>query len=196
MSWKLKAGILFLLLAFALSLTDNVWDLVDHLRSLKQLSLTIAPEAPGSGLTLVGTSTGISWGSAPFAVVVQPPALFATPPPEIRPPRDHPPLKIVAGQYLYTVHYTTHAYMSHNGVAAYTDVAAHQIWLQREPHADTRETVIHELLHVALREAGGPQRGDDHGDILTEGHDVINPAAPGFAEILEDNPRLTAWLGQ
>ena len=115
-------------------------------------------------------------------------------PPEVPAPVGHPPLRIVAGRFVYTVHYTTKEFLSHNFCWAFTRHSDHTIWLQRD--YDSRETVTHELLHVAA------WVGKNEDQIFFEGtptglqsnHDFIVPASSVLLEILRDNPKLTRWL--
>lgn len=121
---------------------------------------------------------------------------FITSPPAIAPPKDHPPLRIIAGAYVYIVRYTTQAYLYKNNCGAFTDNVTHEIWLNgngfEEPRYQ-REILMHELLHVAkwisksitvVSEPIG----------YNANHDFIEPASPELLSIIQTNPRLMEWL--
>jgi hypothetical protein len=120
----------------------------------------------------------------------------SSPPPEVAPPRDHPPLQIVVGKSTYSIHYTTREWLLANDWSAVTNEQKQQIWMS--PGMDTpREVLMHELLHVA-KVAGSESGFDKYWENLNpfeyEDHDFINPSAPELLLILRRNPKLTAWL--
>ena len=45
----------------------------------------------------------------------------SSPPPEVAPPRDHPPLEIVVGKSTYSIHYTTREWLLANDWSAVTN---------------------------------------------------------------------------
>jgi hypothetical protein len=123
-------------------------------------------------------------------------AKWSSPPPEIAPPRDHPPLEIVVGKSTYSIHYTTEEWLLANDCSAVTFQAKQQIWMSLG-QSSPRTVLMHELLHVA--KVAGSEAGFDkyYGDVNPfeyEDHDFINPSAPELLLILRRNPKLTDWL--
>jgi len=124
------------------------------------------------------------------------PKRWSTPPPELEPPNDHPPLSIIVGAYSYTVHYTTNEWLRLNDCGAVTMHDSHTIWLARSD-LDPRQDLMHELFHISKQAAA-----DQHWNFSEEEHDTpetmdhafIRPAAPEFLLILRRNPKLVAWL--
>jgi hypothetical protein len=121
---------------------------------------------------------------------------WSSPPPEIAPPRDHPPLEIVVGKSTYSIHYTTEEWLLANDCSAVTFQGKQQIWMSLS-QSSPRTVLMHELLHVA--KLAGSEAGFDkyYGDINPfeyEDHDFINPSAPELLLILRRNPKLTDWL--
>lgn len=122
-------------------------------------------------------------------------------PPYVPPPMDHPPLKIVAGAYTYSVRYTTQEYLDLNHCGGYTNFNTREIWLATSYgkfRIPLRAVVMHELMHVAMEVATGEQNliysGPNVG--VNRNHDYIEPAAPALLEIMQENPKLVAWLGE
>jgi hypothetical protein len=123
-------------------------------------------------------------------------AKWSSYPPEVPPPADHPPLSIVAGEFTFTVHFTTREWLLANDCIAATMLDKHQIWLP-VGWGYPRETLMHELLHVA-KYAGLQAHIDEGYDgrnaFEYQDHDFIIPAAPEVLLLLRRNPKLTAWL--
>jgi hypothetical protein len=121
---------------------------------------------------------------------------WSSPPPEIAPPRDHPPLEIVVGKSTYSIHYTTEEWLLANDCSAVTFQEKQQIWTSTG-EASPRTVLMHELLHVAKlagSEAGFDKYYGDRNPFEYQDHDFINPSAPELLLILRRNPKLTAWL--
>lgn len=119
---------------------------------------------------------------------------FVSVPPEIAAPKDHPPLRIIAGADVYTIHYTTQAYLSRNDCGAFTNNSMHEIWLNGtdEPRYQ-RKILMHELLHVAKWISKSMTVvSEPYG--FNANHDFIEPASPELLSIIQANPRLIAWL--
>jgi hypothetical protein len=123
-------------------------------------------------------------------------AKWSSPPPEIAPPRDHPPLEIVVGKSIYSIHYTTEEWLLANDCGAVTFQDKQQIWMSAG-EGSPRTVLMHELLHVsklAGSEAGFDKYYGDRNPFEYQDHDFINPSAPELLLILRRNPKLTAWL--
>lgn len=123
-------------------------------------------------------------------------------PPEVRPPSDHPPLTIVGGADVYTIHYTTHEWLRDNqsGAATFEDIEDdypalhglnHTIWMYSGDPAP-RATLMHELFHVAKYLGDG--QGWKFSDPPGQNHDFISTAAPEFLLLMRRNPGLVKWL--
>jgi hypothetical protein len=116
-------------------------------------------------------------------------------PPEIPAPVGHPPLRIVVGSDVYSVHYTTAQFLLSHNCGGYTRTEAHEIWLGRDVDTplEIRHVVLHELMHAAIAAThhGGyavrwePPLTDDG---------FIEATSPALLGILRDNPRLVHWL--
>jgi hypothetical protein len=121
---------------------------------------------------------------------------WSSDPPEVAPPPDHPPLEIIAGEFIFTVHYTTREWLLANDCGALTMLDKHQIWLP-VGWGYPRDTLMHELLHVA-KYAGLRAHFDEgykgRNPFEYQDHDFIVPAAPEVLQLLRRNPKLTAWL--
>lgn len=131
-------------------------------------------------------------------VVVPPP----TQPPDLTPPSDHPPLHFTAGAYTYTIHYTTREFLSLNDCGGYTSFDSHTVWMDINDGTrwgtTDREVLTHELMHIAIHVATDELHlvytGQNTGK--NANHDYIAPAAPSFLEIMQENPKLVAWLSE
>ena len=107
-------------------------------------------------------------------------------------PHDHPPLRIICGAHIFRVVYASHDWMMRKKQPAYamSQMDKELIILDRQRTAvEVREDVLHELMHIALWEAGGKLSG-----LATEEESFIKPAAPSLRDILADNPQLVKWL--
>ena len=122
-------------------------------------------------------------------------------PPEVSPPSEHPPLEIVAGQFTFTIHYTTREWLLANDCDAATFTDKHQIWMSRTS-GSSRGILMHELFHVAKYVGSLPSAEPDPNEYAGQNafeyqdHEFIYPSAPAFLLILRRNPQLTAWLTQ
>lgn len=109
-------------------------------------------------------------------------------------PIDHPPKRIVVDGDIFTIHYTNRSDLLRHWCTAEVVMRDQQIWLPRdESGREIRQSVLHELMHVALYKAGGEYQHAvlaDSGD----GEPVVNPASRMLLTILRDNPRLVKWL--
>lgn len=112
-------------------------------------------------------------------------------PPEIQPPRDHPPLRLIVGADSWTVHYTTRDALHARGCDGFENNATHEIWLPRKIiYSDARADLLHEILHAALSESRkGQQAVYDQDE-----NSFVEPMAPQLLQVLQDNPTLVAWL--
>jgi len=109
-------------------------------------------------------------------------------------PRNHPPLRIVCGAYVFNVVYASHEWMQNTHRYAMTNMEERRIVLDRQrSDAEVREDVLHELIHISLWEADGKWLMPS-GTPEEEGY--IKPIAPRLRDILADNPRLVRWLTQ
>lgn len=64
-----------------------------------------------------------------------------------------------------------------------TTTKAAAIWTRSQTDAETRETLLHEILHAVDREAG-----------TEAGESVVNAWAPVILDALRANPEVTAIL--
>jgi len=118
--------------------------------------------------------------SLPYPLVDQK-ANWSGGPPEVPPPPDHPPLQFVAGEFTFTVHYTTREWLLANDCEAATFTDKQQIWMSRSTGG--RDVLTHELFHVAKyvgsRPSAEPQPAEYPGQNPFEyqDHEFINPAA-------------------
>lgn len=118
-------------------------------------------------------------------------------PPELEPPADHPPLKLVIGASVYSVHYTNQDWLESINCLAYTSYFDHAIWFMRGGPSP-RRSMMHELLHISKHEA---RIEDDLEGLRQErtsasadSHRFIVPVAPQLLKLLRQNPKLVAWL--
>lgn len=129
--------------------------------------------------------------------IVDETAKWSGDPPELPPPSQHPPLEIVAGEFTFTVHYTTREWLLANDCEAATFTDKHQIWMSRSS-GSSRDVLMHELFHVAkyvgARPAAEPEAYAGRNPFEYQDHEFINPAAPALLLMLRRNPQLTAWL--
>lgn len=121
---------------------------------------------------------------------------FKTKPPVIKPPIDHPPLKVVLGAYTYNVRFTTKKYLRANECYAYTNLDTQEIWLNGEMgHHELRENMLHELMHAALQahraEYGSMAFSSAY---LNDENTFVTPLAPDLLDAFRDNPELAKWL--
>lgn len=142
--------------------------------------------------TLMGQ---LSFSNIAASTTTPSPAKWSTNPPELNPPADHPPLRIVVDAYEYTVHYTTREWLTLNGCEAATMHGSRTIWLSRS-ETDPRQIMMHELFHVAKYAAGQRHWSfpAEANTMENANHDFISPAAPEFLLILRRNPALVRWL--
>jgi hypothetical protein len=110
----------------------------------------------------------------------------------VPPPLDHPPLKIVIGSKVVSVEYVSHEYLVFNNAVAMSNWKEKRLVLDaQENPLDARETVMHELMHLACESGGGVHfSGEGAQD------DFIEPTAGPLLLILRDNPKLRKWLTQ
>lgn len=107
-------------------------------------------------------------------------------------PPDHPPNVVRVEDVKFTFHYTLRSELLQMHRTGETDYKEQEIWLPSdEDGRGLRETVLHELMHVALERAGGEMsplvnRGG--------GESIINPAARMLLTIMRDNPVLMRWI--
>ena len=171
------------LIATALYVLDSKW-------RIKELFSRQKPTVTFSSISSVTTPdevAGPAWASSP---------------PEVNPPPDHPPLSILGSDKSYTIHYTTHEWLMVNESGAVTVNKAGggamglagldgTIWLYRgDPNP--RATVMHELFHMA-KYLGDRQHWHNN-DPPGQNHEFISSAAPELLIILRRNPRLVTWL--
>jgi hypothetical protein len=113
---------------------------------------------------------------------------------EAKVPTDHPPAHVDVDGEEYTFHYTRRSELLQHFATAQTWVDDKIIWLPTDEDGRTiRESVLHELMHVALHKSGGEYAHPimaDSGD----GEPVINPTARMLLNILRDNPALVRWI--
>jgi hypothetical protein len=57
-----------------------------------------------------------------------------------------------------------------------------------QPAFATRDTVLHELMHAILAQAGHSRGGDEVEEAL------VGPLATGLVGVLQDNPEFAHWL--
>lgn len=190
-----KLGITSIGLMFVLWLLGVVNLSLDIREHIKTNSINAQSSQSSQSSQSVNSTQFVSIPSVPPVLSASPKTTFISLPPMVPPPKDHPPMRIVAGAYSYRVSFTTTQYLHDNDCEAFTSFLTHTIWLDvKENPFDRRETLMHELMHIAVYVNGGPEIGADHNDGLTEGHDIINPAAPALVDILRNNPQLVAWL--
>jgi hypothetical protein len=107
-------------------------------------------------------------------------------------PRDHPPLRILIGDGVYSVVYAPHDWLQANHAYAMSDPDQHLIILDRHRNAfEVRQDLVHELLHIALRTGGGKR---SYGDVVPDEEKFIQPMADPLLNSLTDNPELVKWL--
>jgi hypothetical protein len=107
-------------------------------------------------------------------------------------PIDHPPLKIICGAHIFRVVYASHDWMIRKKNPAYASSIMEKelIVLDRQRNSiEVREDVLHELMHIALWEAGGKDINAPN-----EEEAYVKAAAPTLRDILADNPLLVKWL--
>jgi hypothetical protein len=105
-------------------------------------------------------------------------------------PQGHPPLRIICGSHTFNVVYAPHEWMQRTNKFAESDMKSRLIVLDRQRNPiEVREDVLHELMHIALWEAGGEMR-----QLENDEDRVIKPVAPILRDYLIDNPELTKWL--
>ena len=110
-------------------------------------------------------------------------------------PADHPPKIIQVDGYFFAVHYARRSELLALGCTGQTIMSAKQVWLPSDASgSEIRETLLHELMHVALHTAGGEYQHPILADQEGNGEPVINPSARILVGILRDNPKLVAWL--
>lgn len=116
-------------------------------------------------------------------------------PDEYRPaPADHPPSTLTVDGDQIVIKYVRRSWLLRRHALARTYVTAIPIVVLLPEDSDGREIrefLLHELMHVALRESGGtnnPLYGEG------DGEDVINPSARILVDILRDNPKLVLWM--
>jgi hypothetical protein len=92
----------------------------------------------------------------------------------------------------WKIRYTTVAALGSLGCRAYTSTSWQTIYMPADTDLnDRQELMIHELMHVALYAAGGPNKAfAEYGAEESQ----INPSAPQLAAILRNNPDLAKWL--
>lgn len=113
-------------------------------------------------------------------------------PPEILPPKDHPPFKIVVGAHGWAIHYTTLDALSARHCQGFANNETHEIWLPRKLiYVDARADLLHEILHAVLSES---RRGDEAVVYDQDENTFVEPMAPQLLQVLQDNPLLVAWL--
>lgn len=109
-------------------------------------------------------------------------------------PIDHPPGNLVVEGETYRFHYAYRRELLHQNCLGQTILDEKQIWLPVDEDGRTiRETVLHEMMHIALASAGGEFNNPVLKDI-GDGEPVINPSARMLLTILRDNPKLAHWL--
>ena len=114
---------------------------------------------------------------------------------EQRKPTDHPPDFVIVDDDRFTFHYATRSALLSQGCTGRTILERAEIWLPADANGrEIRETTLHELLHIALHEAGGPYGRPVNADQMDDGERIINPSARMLLNILRDNPKLAAWL--
>lgn len=117
---------------------------------------------------------------------------------EQKPPSDHPPLMIIANGDEYTIHYARRSEMLQRHNLGQTIIGQKQIWLPDDAEGrEARETMLHELMHVALAQSGGPLSNPLNPDATDhDGEYIINPSARMLIDILRDNKKLVTWLSR
>lgn len=114
----------------------------------------------------------------------------------LNPPMQMPPAGwpegFKTGSTLWVIRYAKKDDLSALGCAAMTDFRTHVVTLPSDrPAEETRPLLLHELLHVAIYEAGGSDRDlEQYG----EEEQFVNPAAPQLLKILRDNPDVASKL--
>ena len=120
--------------------------------------------------------------------------LFKVAPPEVRAPKDHPPLSFIVGGNKWTVHYTTDKALERRECSAYEDPNSHTIWLLNNPiRSNQRETFLHELLHVALWESRNLEPWPQV-PYTEDENSFVEPMAPELLQAFRDNPEIVTWL--
>jgi hypothetical protein len=117
-------------------------------------------------------------------------------PPEVEAPAGHPPLKIVVGANVYTIHYTTSQWLFAHRAGGMTIPWSQQIWLGRNIEwtaLEERSTLLHELMHAAMAARGFQGRFATPGE---QEDFFIESVTPALLAILRDNPDLVKWLQQ
>lgn len=119
----------------------------------------------------------------------------------VRPaPPDHPTPRILIDGDVITVHYGRRSEFLRYGCTAeswYGGEHPNMIWLPDDADSrEIRESMIHELMHFALRKAGGEMQDPLNADrpVGSGGESVINPTARIMVDIFRDNPKLVEWL--
>lgn len=151
-------------------------------------------------VTYIFTSPSIAISNGGTGTIeLQPPIVAYT----VRPaPPDHPSSNILIDGDIVTIHYTRRSELLLNGCTAqswYEGTSPNMIWLPDDADGrEIRESMMHELMHFALRKAGGEMTDPLNADrrIGTGGESVINPSARIMVDILRDNPKLVEWLGK
>lgn len=117
----------------------------------------------------------------------------------VAPPADHPPLHFMAGGDLWTIAYPPQEYFEKRDCGAFSRFDDRVVGLNRSRGSvQNRVDLVHELMHIALRNRGGKMSRIEHpsqfGGWSEESDEWITPIANGFGLILQDNPGLSKWI--
>jgi len=92
------------------------------------------------------------------------------------------------------IHYVRRSWLLERHVTAITfpDMDPVLIFLPDDADGrEIRESVLHELMHVALKQGGGE---NSYLNAYGGGESVINPTARILLDIMRDNPKLVEWM--
>lgn len=111
---------------------------------------------------------------------------------EMAAPADHPPTVVSVEGGDFTFHYTPRSELLQLHCTGETKIEKREVWLPADADGrEIRETVLHEVMHIALVKAGGQLNTIwNSGD----GESIINPSAIMLLNIMRGNPALVKWI--